>query len=115
MADVVEPGGVGPDGAAGRGRARSAPRFGNLTLTAAEVNEALADALADRRTVASARDGFRAAVQRAAFERLVARRPEGLKLSDEVATARAHERRPAPRRSTGRGRRSRPRRWCGGC
>ena len=61
--------------------------FGNLTLTAAEVNEALATALADRRTVASARDGFRAAVQRAAFERLVARRPEGLKLSDEVATA----------------------------
>jgi DNA helicase IV len=61
--------------------------FGNLTVTAAEVNEALAAALADRRTVTSARDGFRAAVQRMAFERLVARRPEGLKLSDEVATA----------------------------
>jgi DNA helicase IV len=61
--------------------------FGNLTLTAAEVNRALDAALADRRTVTSTRDGFRAAVQRAAFERLVARRPEGLKLSDEVASA----------------------------
>ncbi len=61
--------------------------FGNLTLTAAEVNEALAAALADRRTVASTRDGFRAAVLKVAFDRLVARRPEGLKLSDEVATA----------------------------
>jgi DNA helicase IV len=61
--------------------------FGNVTLTAAEVNDALMAALADRRTVASTRDGFRAAVLRGAFERLVARRPEGLKLSDEVATA----------------------------
>jgi DNA helicase IV len=61
--------------------------FGNLTITAAEVNDALVAALADRRTVASNRDGFRAAVLRLAFDRLVARRPEGLKLSDEVATA----------------------------
>jgi DNA helicase IV len=61
--------------------------FGNLTLGAAEVNEALAGALAERRTVVSTRDGFRAAVLRVAFDRLVSRRPEGLKLSDEVATA----------------------------
>ncbi len=61
--------------------------YGGLVLRADEVNEALAEALADRRTVASSRDGFRAAVQRRAFERLVARRPEGLKLSDEVSRA----------------------------
>jgi DNA helicase IV len=61
--------------------------FGNLTLTAAEVNDALDAALGDRRTVASTRDGFRAAVHRLAFHRLVGRRPEGLKLSDEVASA----------------------------
>jgi DNA helicase IV len=61
--------------------------YGGLTLRADEVNAALAAALADRRTVTSSRDGFRAAVVKLAFDRLVARRPEGLKLSDEVATA----------------------------
>ncbi len=61
--------------------------FGNLTVSAAEVNDALAAALGQRRTVASTRDGFRAAVLKRAFERLVARRPEGMKLSDEVANA----------------------------
>jgi len=61
--------------------------FGGLTLRAAEVNAALETALGDRRTVTSSRDGFRAAVVRLAFERLVARRPEGLKLSDEVSSA----------------------------
>ncbi|HEY1280058.1 MAG TPA: ATP-binding domain-containing protein, partial [Acidimicrobiales bacterium] len=61
--------------------------FGGLTLRADDVNAALDAALADRRTVTSSRDGFRAAVVRLAFERLVARRPEGLKLSDEVASA----------------------------
>ena len=61
--------------------------FGGLTLRADDVNVALDAALADRRTVTSSRDGFRAAVVRLAFERLVARRPEGLKLSDEVASA----------------------------
>jgi DNA helicase IV len=61
--------------------------FGGLTLRADEVNAALEAALADRRTVTSSRDGFRAAVVRLAFERLVARRPEGLKLSDEVSSA----------------------------
>jgi DNA helicase IV len=61
--------------------------FGGLTLRADDVNAALDAALADRRTVTSSRDGFRAAVVRLAFERLVARRPEGLKLSDEVSSA----------------------------
>jgi DNA helicase IV len=61
--------------------------FGGLTLRADDVNAVLGAALADRRTVTSSRDGFRAAVVRLAFERLVARRPEGLKLSDEVASA----------------------------
>jgi DNA helicase IV len=61
--------------------------FGNLTLSAAEVNDALGGALAERRTVNSTRDGFRAAVLRVAYDRLVSRRPEGLKLSDEVAAA----------------------------
>ena len=61
--------------------------FGNLVLAAGDVNEALHKALADRRTVTSSRDGFRAAMVRHTFERLVARRPEGLKLSDEVAAA----------------------------
>src|SRR4051812_25023396 len=44
--------------------ARIRTSFGNLPLTAAEVNDALTAALADRRTVMSARDGFRAAVHR---------------------------------------------------
>jgi DNA helicase IV len=61
--------------------------YGGLTLRATDVNAALEAALVERRTVTSNRDGFRAAVHRLAFERLVARRPEGLKLSDEVATA----------------------------
>jgi DNA helicase IV len=61
--------------------------YGGLTLRAADVDAALEAALAERRTVTSNRDGFRAAVHRLGFERLVARRPEGLKLSDEVATA----------------------------
>ena len=50
--------------------------FGNLTVSAAEVNDALAAALSQRRTVASTREGFRAAVLKRAFERLVARRPK---------------------------------------
>src|SRR5215207_2528768 len=66
--------------------ARVRTSFGNLTLGPAEVNDALAAALTARRTVASTREGFRAAVLKVAFDRLVSRRPEGLKLSDEVAT-----------------------------
>jgi DNA helicase IV len=62
-------------------------RYGGLTLQAADVNGALDAALADRRTANSSRDRFRAEVLKLAFERLVARRPEGLKLSDEVASA----------------------------
>jgi DNA helicase IV len=61
--------------------------YGGLVLRADDVNGALAEARADRRSVGSSRDGFRAAVLRQAFERLVARRPEGLKLSDEVSRA----------------------------
>ncbi|HKA05146.1 MAG TPA: hypothetical protein VKD67_12485, partial [Acidimicrobiales bacterium] len=61
--------------------------YGGLTLRSADVNAALVTALSDRRSVTSSRDGFRAAVVKAAFDRLVTRRPEGLKLSDEVAAA----------------------------
>jgi DNA helicase IV len=65
--------------------------FGNLTMAAGDINEALTGALAEattqQRTIASGRDHFRAMVTKLAFERLVARRPDGLKSSDAVSAA----------------------------
>jgi DNA helicase IV len=61
--------------------------FGGFVLPAAEVNELLGESLGERRTVSSARDRFRSEVLKLGFERLLARRPEGLKLSDDVAAA----------------------------
>jgi DNA helicase IV len=65
--------------------------FGNLTLTTQDINDALttalAEATAEHRTVTSGRDHFRAMVTKVAFQRLVARRPDGLKSSDAVSAA----------------------------
>jgi DNA helicase IV len=62
-------------------------RFGGLVLRADDVNRILAESGDEGRFVTTARDRFRAEVTKLAFARLLERRPEGLKLSDEVAGA----------------------------
>ncbi len=61
--------------------------FGTIRLRSDEVNEILTACLAERRTVASSREHFRVALTGRAHERLLERRPEGLKIEDEVRHA----------------------------